>query len=75
MHPDHTTHQRGEGDLGQRLDDLVATMAIAAALGVTAGAAGLAISVAAHTAAGATVALVAAALFVGSAVFRSAKLT
>ena len=56
-------------------DDLVATMAIAAALGVTAGAAGLAISVAAHTAAGATVALVAAALFVGSAVLRSAKLT
>ena len=50
-------------------------MAIAAALGVTAGAAGLAISVAAHTAAGATVALVAAALFVGSAVLRSAKLT
>jgi manganese/iron transport system permease protein len=56
-------------------DDLVTTMVLAAGLGVTAGAAGLAISVAAHTAAGATVALVAAALFVGSAVVRSPRLT
>lgn len=55
-------------------DDLVATMSLAAGLGVVAGAAGLAISVAAHTAAGATVALVAAAIFVGSALIRSPRL-
>ncbi len=51
-------------------DHVGTTMAIAAALGVGSGALGLAISVTAHTAAGATVALVAAAVFLLSAVLR-----
>ena len=57
----------------QWTDDLALTMVLAAALGVTAGAVGLAVSVAAHTAAGATVALVAAVLFALSALARSVQ--
>jgi ABC-type Mn2+/Zn2+ transport system permease subunit len=56
-------------------DDLVTTMALAAGIGVVSGATGLALSVAAHTSAGATVALVAAAIFVASVAARAARAT
>lgn len=54
-------------------DDLATTMVIAAGFGVASGALGLAISVAARTAAGATVALVAAGFFVLSTLISTAR--
>jgi manganese/iron transport system permease protein len=55
-------------------DRVGTTMALAAALGVASGAIGLAISVSARTAAGATVALVAAAMFLVSTLARPSRL-